>query len=174
KQVEVEIIDRAWAEGWVTPLPPADAARAAGRRVAVVGSGPSGLAAAQQLTRAGHAVTVFERADAPGGLLRYGIPEFKMEKRHLDRRLAQMEAEGTRFRPGVDVGHDVTGHQLRERYDAVVLAVGATAWRELDVPGRDLDGVLQAMQYLPPANRRALGEDTSHLPFGAVTAEGKD
>ena len=96
KQVEVEIIDRAWAEGWVTPLPPAAAARAAGRRVAVVGSGPSGLAAAQQLTRAGHAVTVFERADAPGGLLRYGIPEFKMEKRHLDRRLWQMRGRGHR------------------------------------------------------------------------------
>jgi glutamate synthase (NADPH/NADH) small chain len=114
-------------------------------------------------------VAVYERADRVGGLLRYGIPEFKMEKRHLERRLDQMEAEGTRFRPGVDVGSDVTGHQLRERYDAVVLAVGATAWRDLDVPGRDLDGVMQAMQYLPPANRAALGE-----AFTGVSAQGKD
>src|SRR3954468_23711088 len=166
KQVEVEIIDNAFDEGWVVPLPPD---KLTGKKVAVVGSGPAGLAAAQQLTRAGHTVAVYERADRIGGLVRYGIPEFKMEKRHVDRRLAQMEAEGTRFRPGVDVGHDVTGHQLRERYDAVVLAVGATAWRDLDIPGRDLDGVMQAMQYLPPANRAALGEE-----FTGVSAEGKD
>ena len=166
KQVEVSIVDTAFDNGWVTPKPPD---RLTGKTVAVVGSGPAGLAAAQQLTRAGHTVAVYERADRVGGLLRYGIPEFKMEKRHLDRRLAQMEAEGTRFRPGVDVGHDVTGHQLRERYDAVVLAVGATAWRDLDIPGRDLDGVMQAMQYLPPANRAALGEE-----FSGVSAEGKD
>jgi glutamate synthase (NADPH/NADH) small chain len=166
KQVEVSIVDTAFDNGWVTPKPPD---RLTGKTVAVVGSGPAGLAAAQQLTRAGHTVAVYERADRVGGLLRYGIPEFKMEKRHLDRRLAQMEAEGTRFRPGVDVGHDVTGHQLRERYDAVVLAVGATAWRDLDIPGRDLDGVMQAMQYLPPANRAALGEE-----FTGVSAEGKD
>jgi glutamate synthase (NADPH) small chain len=166
KQVEVTIIDTAFENGWVTPKPPD---RLTGKTVAVVGSGPAGLAVAQQLTRAGHTVAVYERADRIGGLLRYGIPEFKMEKRHLDRRLAQMEAEGTRFRPGVDVGHDVTGHQLRERYDAVVLAVGATAWRDLDVPGRDLDGVMQAMQYLPPANRAALGEE-----FTGVSAHGKD
>src|ERR687886_747751 len=171
KNVEVSIIDRAWADGLVTPQPPE---RLSGKTVAVVGSGPAGLAVAQQLTRAGHTVAVYERADRIGGLLRYGIPEFKMEKRHLDRRLAQMEAEGTRFRPRVAVGQDITGQQLRERYDGVVLAVGATAWRELDVPGRDLDGVLQAMQYLPPANRRALGEDTADLPYGSVTAEGKD
>jgi glutamate synthase (NADPH/NADH) small chain len=171
KQVEVSIADTAFAGGWVVPKPPD---RLTGKTVAVVGSGPAGLAVAQQLTRAGHTVAVYERADRIGGLLRYGIPEFKMEKRHLDRRLAQMEAEGTRFRPGVAVGEDVTGRQLRDRYDAVVLAVGATAWRDLDVPGRELDGVLQAMQYLPPANRRALGEDASHLPFGDVTAEGKD
>ncbi|MEJ2579322.1 MAG: glutamate synthase subunit beta [Kineosporiaceae bacterium] len=167
KQVEVNIIDRAFTQGWVQPQPPQ---RLTGKTVAVVGSGPAGLAAAQQLTRAGHTVAVYERADRIGGLLRYGIPEFKMEKRHLDRRLAQMEAEGTRFRPGVRVGEDVTGTQLRDRYDAIVLAVGATARRDLDVPGRDLDGVLQAMQFLPPANRVARGETVTDQ----VTAEGKD
>src|SRR5581483_3497274 len=122
KQVEVEIVDRAWDEGWISPQPPE---RLSGKTVAVVGSGPAGLAAAQQLTRAGHTVAVFERADRIGGLLRYGIPEFKMEKRHLDRRIAQMTAEGTRFRPGVDVGVDITAEQLRKRYDAIVLAAGA-------------------------------------------------
>jgi glutamate synthase (NADPH/NADH) small chain len=166
KQVEVSVIDRAWEQGWVTPRPPD---RLTGKTVAVVGSGPAGLAAAQQLTRAGHTVAVLERADAIGGLLRYGIPEFKLEKRHLDRRLAQMQAEGTRFRPGVDVGRDLTGHALRSRYDAVVLAVGATAWRDLPVPGRDLDGVLQAMEYLPPANR-AVADPSYEVP---VSAEGK-
>jgi len=153
KQVEVEIIDRAWAEGWVTPRPPAAAALAAGRRVAVIGSGPAGLAAAQQLTRAGHQVTVFERADAPGGLLRYGIPEFKMEKRHLDRRLWQMQAEGTVFRCGVSAGRDVTAATLRAEFDAVVLCGGATVARGLPVPGSSLPGVHQAMEYLPQANR---------------------
>jgi glutamate synthase (NADPH) small chain len=156
KQVEVSIIDHAFESGLVAPQPPD---RLTGKTVAVIGSGPAGLAAAQQLTRAGHTVAVYERADKIGGLLRYGIPEFKMEKQHVDRRLAQMEAEGTRFRPGVDVGTAITGRQLRDRYDAVVLAVGATAARDLPVPGRDLDGILQAMQYLPPANRAALGED---------------
>jgi len=155
KQVEVSIIDQAFDAGWVVPKPPD---RLSGKTVAVVGSGPAGLAAAQQLTRAGHTVAVYERADKIGGLLRYGIPEFKMEKRHLDRRLAQMEAEGTRLRPGVDVGVDVTAKALRDRYDAVVLAIGATDWRDLPVPGRELTGVLQAMQYLPPANRAAVGE----------------
>ena len=154
----------------MTPKPPD---RLSGKTVAVVGSGPAGLAVAQQLTRAGHTVAVYERADKIGGLLRYGIPEFKMEKRHVDARLAQMEAEGTRFRPGVRVGEDVTGRQLRDRYDAVVLAVGATAARDLDVPGRELGGVLQAMQYLPPANRRALGEPADDLPFADVTAAGQ-
>ena len=133
KQVEVAIIDRAWAP--TAACPPQPPERLSGKTVAVVGSGPAGLAAAQQLTRAGHTVAVYERADRIGGLLRYGIPEFKMEKRHLDRRLAQMQAEGTRFRAGVDVGVDVTGAELRDRYDAVVLAVGATVPRDLPVPG---------------------------------------
>ncbi|HYZ55816.1 MAG TPA: glutamate synthase subunit beta, partial [Streptosporangiaceae bacterium] len=150
KQVEVEIIDRAWAEGWVQPCP---APVRTGKKAAVIGSGPAGLAAAQQLTRAGHDVTVFERADAPGGLLRYGIPEFKMEKRHLDRRLAQMRAEGTEFRCGVNAGVDITADELRSGYDAIVLAGGATVPRGLPVPGADLDGIHQAMEYLPLANR---------------------
>jgi glutamate synthase (NADPH) small chain len=150
KQVEVEIVDRAFASGWVVPLPPAELS---GRTVAVVGSGPAGLAAAQQLTRAGHAVTVFERDDAPGGLLRYGIPEFKMEKRHLDRRLAQMAAEGTRFRCGVEAGTDITADELQASFDAIVLAGGARVSRDLPLPGRQLDGIHQAMEYLPLANR---------------------
>jgi glutamate synthase (NADPH/NADH) small chain len=155
KQVEVSIIDRAWDEGWVGPQVPA---RQSGKTVAVVGSGPAGLAAAQQLARAGHTVAVYERAAGIGGLLRYGIPEFKMEKVHLDRRLEQMEAEGVRFRPGVEVGRDLTGEQLRQRYDAVVLAVGATQARELPVPGCDLDGIHQAMEFLPLANRVCEGD----------------
>jgi glutamate synthase (NADPH) small chain len=159
KQVEVEIIDRAWAEGWVPPRRPAPAALAAGRRVAVIGSGPAGLAAAQQLTRAGHAVTVFERTDAPGGLLRYGIPEFKMEKRHLDRRLIQMLAEGTEFRCGVEAGRDVTAAELQAEYAAIVLACGATVPRGLPVPGSDLAGIHQAMEYLPLANRAVAAAD---------------
>ena len=171
KQVEVEIIDNAFDEGWVVPLPPD---KLTGKKVAVVGSGPAGLAAAQQLTRAGHAVTVFERADRIGGLLRYGIPEFKMEKRHIDRRLAQMEAEGTQFRPGVNVGVDITVAQLRLNYDAVVLAGGATAWRDLPIPGRELDGIHQAMEFLPWANRVQQGDDVVG-PDGEppITAKGK-
>ena len=166
KQIEVEIVDRAWAEGWIVPQPPAVRTN---RSVAVVGSGPAGLAAAQQLTRAGYEVVVFERADRIGGLLRYGIPEFKMEKRHLDRRLAQMEAEGTEFRAGVDVGSDVTAEELHDSFDAVVLACGATAWRDLPIPGRELRGVYQAMEYLPLANRVQEGD----LDSSPITAEGK-
>ncbi len=167
KQVEVTTIDRAWEAGSVTPQPPD---RLSGKTVAVIGSGPAGLAAAQQLTRAGHTVAVFERADKPGGLLRYGIPEFKMEKAVLDRRLGQMEAEGTRFRCGVDVGGSLTGQQLRARYDAVVLAIGSTLPRDLPVPGREADGVVQAMDFLPQANRVALGERGADQ----ITATGKD
>jgi glutamate synthase (NADPH/NADH) small chain len=155
KQVEVEIIDRAFDEGWVTPQLPATRT---GKRIAVVGSGPAGLAAAQQLTRAGHEVTVYERADRIGGLLRYGIPEFKMEKRHIDRRLVQMEAEGTRFLAGVDVGTAITAEELRAEYDAVVLAMGATVPRDLPAPGRELTGIYPAMDYLTPSNRVQFGD----------------
>jgi glutamate synthase (NADPH/NADH) small chain len=155
KQVEVAIVDKAWQSGWITPAPPD---RLSGKTVAVVGSGPAGLAAAQQLARAGHTVAVFERADRIGGLLRYGIPEFKMEKHHLDQRLVQMEAEGVKFRAGIEVGVDLTGTDLRRRYDAIVLAVGATVARDLAVPGRDLDGIYQAMEFLPLANRVQEGD----------------
>src|SRR3546814_368298 len=169
KQVEVEIIDRAWEEGWVVPIKPSVLT---GKSVAIVGSGPAGLAAAQQLTRAGHDVTVFERADRIGGLLRYGIPEFKMEKRHVDRRVAQMEAEGTKFRTGVNVGVDLTVDQLRADFDAVVLAGGATKWRDLPVPGRELDGIHQAMEFLPWANRAQHGDmAVAEVP---ITAAGTD
>jgi len=164
KQVEVSIIDRAWDEGWVTPV---IAATRTGKRVAVVGSGPAGLAAAQQLTRAGHDVVVFERADRIGGLLRYGIPEFKMEKRHLDRRLGQMEAEGTKFLTGVNVGVDVTTDRLKSDFDAIVLAGGATQARDLPIPGRELTGIHQAMEFLPPANKVQEGDLSEH-PFSAA------
>ncbi|HUA95105.1 MAG TPA: glutamate synthase subunit beta, partial [Acidimicrobiales bacterium] len=162
ERIEYEIAERAWSEGWVRPQVPRERT---GRRVAVVGSGPAGLAAAQQLARAGHIVTVYERAERPGGLLRYGIPEFKMEKRVLDRRLAQLRAEGVEFRCATSVGTpgevpgaaapDVTvvpAAQLVEEHDAVVLAGGATLPRDLDVPGRSLDGVHFALDYLKPSN----------------------
>jgi len=171
KQVEVEIIDNAFDEGWVVPK---RAHVLTGKSVAVVGSGPAGLAAAQQLTRAGHEVTVFERADRIGGLLRYGIPEFKMEKRHIDRRLEQMAAEGTEFRAGVNVGVDITAQDLREQFDAVVLAGGATDWRDLPIPGREFAGIHQAMEYLPWANKATHGDpvlDADGQP--PITANGK-
>jgi glutamate synthase (NADPH) small chain len=164
KQVEVGIVDRGWDEDVITPVLPTIET---GKRVAVVGSGPSGLAAAQQLTRAGHAVTVFERADRIGGLLRYGIPEFKMEKRVLDRRLEQMRAEGTQFRVNANVGGNISVAELQEGSDAIVLAGGATAWRDLPIPGRELTGVYQAMEFLPPANRVQQGDLDEH-PFSAA------
>ncbi|MBN9099257.1 MAG: glutamate synthase subunit beta [Pseudonocardia sp.] len=167
KQVEIEIVDRAWDEGWIRPQLPTVKS---GRKVAVVGSGPAGLAAAQQLTRVGHDVVVFERADRIGGLLRYGIPEFKMEKARLDRRLEQMKAEGTLFRASVDVGTDVTVDQLRADFDAVVLAGGATAWRDLPAQGRELEGVYQAMEFLPWANHVQQGD----IDAPKISAEGKD
>jgi glutamate synthase (NADPH/NADH) small chain len=155
KQVELRTIEEAFGAGNVKPLPPD---RISGKTVAVIGSGPAGLAAAQQLTRAGHTVAVYERAEKIGGLLRYGIPEFKMEKHILDRRLEQMEKEGTRFRPGSDVGGEISGDQLSTKYDAIVLAIGATQWRDLPIPGREFKGIYQAMEFLPWGNKQALGE----------------
>ncbi|GAA3610927.1 glutamate synthase subunit beta [Microlunatus ginsengisoli] len=166
KNVEVSIIDKAWDERRVAPQPPE---WHTGKTVAVVGSGPAGLAAAQQLTRAGHTVAVFERAEEPGGLLRFGIPEFKMEKYVLDRRIRQMKDEGTNFRCGVTVGVNPTWAQLKERYDAVVIAVGSTIGRDLPVPGRELEGIYQAMEFLPQANRVARGKKVENQ----VTAKDK-
>ena len=168
KQVELRTIEEAFLEKRVVPLIPD---RLSGRTVAVVGSGPAGLAAAQQLTRAGHTVVVYERADKIGGLLRYGIPEFKMEKSIIDRRLYQMQQEGTRFRTGINVGREITGSALRTKYDAVVVAIGATNWRDLTISGRDAKGVYQAMEYLPWGNKQALNELDSEP---AINAAGKD
>lgn len=166
KQVEASIIENAWNNGWVHPVPPE---RLTGKTVAVVGSGPAGLAAAQQLTRVGHTVAVFEKDDRIGGLLRYGIPDFKMEKRHLDARLTQMQAEGTRFRAGVEIGLDITWDELRTRYDAIVVATGAPVPRDLPIPGRDALGVHFAMEYLTQANRVQAGDEV----VDQITAEGK-
>jgi glutamate synthase (NADPH/NADH) small chain len=164
--IEKQIAEVAWSEGWLVPR---RAAMMTGKRVAVVGSGPAGLAAAQQLTRAGHHVVVYERDDRPGGLLRYGIPEFKLEKSVLDRRLDQMRAEGTVFETGVEVGKDLPGDQLLAEVDALVLAGGATLPRDLPIPGRDLHGVHQAMEYLPLANRVQEGD----LEDSPVSARGR-
>lgn len=166
KQVEVGIIDQAFASGWVEPEPPE---RLTGKTVAVVGSGPAGLAAAQQLTRAGHTVAVYERDDRVGGLLRYGIPDFKMEKRHIEMRLRQMQDEGTRFRAGVEIGVDISWADLRARYDAVVVATGATVPRDLPIPGRDHAGIHFAMEYLVESNRAVAGDTVPHQ----ISAEGK-
>ncbi len=166
KQLEMAIADRAFDEGWVVAEPPADRS---GKRVAVVGSGPAGLAAAQQLNRAGHLVTVFERSDRPGGLMMYGIPDFKLEKWRVWRRIRQMEEEGIEFRCGVNVGKDIPAESLTVEYDAVVLSGGATLGRDLPIPGRDLKGVHFAMDFLPQQNKRNAGDDVN----GQIVASGK-
>jgi glutamate synthase (NADPH/NADH) small chain len=166
KEIEVSIIDDAFDNGWVQVHAPE---RLTGKTVAVVGSGPAGLAAAQQLARAGHTVAVFEKDDRVGGLLRYGIPDFKMEKQHIDRRIAQLEAEGVRFRVGVEIGKDISWVDVRRRYDAVLIATGASLPRDLQVPGRDLEGVHFAMEYLTQANRAVAGLTV----VDQVSAEGK-
>ena len=171
KSIECAIVDRGWEEGWIVPLV---AAAKTGKRVAVVGSGPAGLACAQQLARAGHAVTLFEKADRIGGLLRYGIPDFKMEKRLIDRRMRQMEAEGVEFRTGVEVGATLSIKSLLEGYDAVALAAGAELPRDLEVPGRELDGIHYAMDFLVQQNKRVAGDDEARAaPRGTLTAKGK-
>jgi len=168
KLIEKNVIDHAWKAGFVRPQP---ALVESGKSVAVVGSGPAGMACAQQLARAGHSVTLFERSDRIGGLLRYGIPDFKMEKHLIDRRMEQMEAEGVTFRPSVNVGEDVTVEELRQQFDAIVLSVGATEPRDLPVPGRELDGVYFAMEFLPQQNKRGAGDPDSVA--GTLRATGK-
>ena len=168
KQIELEIIEHAFRHGWVKPEPPLVRT---GKSVAVVGSGPCGLAAADQLNRAGHRVTVFERADRIGGLLRYGIPEFKLEKGILDRRLKLMTAEGVVFRPNAEVGVNISVEELRSKFDAILLAAGATLPRDLKVPGRDLDGIHFAMEYLPQGNRRCAGDTVPEATL--ISATGK-
>jgi glutamate synthase (NADPH/NADH) small chain len=167
KEIEVSIIDEAFDKGFVLPQVPD---RLTGKTIAVVGSGPAGLAAAQQLTRAGHTVAVFERDDRIGGLLRYGIPDFKMEKHHIDRRIHQMEAEGTRFRTGVNIGVDITWPELRARYDAVLVATGALLPRDIGVAGRNLSGVHFAMEFLSQANRVVAGDKLE----SQISAAGKN
>ncbi|MEP7217053.1 MAG: glutamate synthase subunit beta [Anaerolineaceae bacterium] len=168
KQVELSIIEHAWNEGWVTPEP---ALRSTGKAVAVVGSGPAGMACAQQLARAGHTVTLFERDDRIGGLLRYGIPDFKMQKEFIDRRMAQMEAEGVTFSPGVNIGVDIDIRELQSQFDAICLSGGASHARNLDVPGRELNGVHFAMEYLPLQNRRNARDNIADNEF--ISAAGK-
>ena len=171
KTIECAIVDRGWREGWIEPVVPA---RRTGMRVAVVGSGPAGLACAQQLARAGHAVTLFEKSDRIGGLLRYGIPDFKMEKWLIDRRVDQMKAEGVIFRTEVEIGVDVEMPTLVEEFDAVAMTVGAGAPRDLEVPGRELDGIHFAMDFLPQQNRRNAGDSEARAaPHGTITAAGK-
>jgi glutamate synthase (NADPH/NADH) small chain len=171
KSIECSIVDRGWQEGWIQPLVPA---KKTGKRVAVVGSGPAGMACAQQLARAGHAVTLFEKADRIGGLLRYGIPDFKMEKHLVDRRMKQMAAEGVEFRTGVEVGATLSVKSLLEGYDAVALTGGAEAPRNLQVPGRELDGIHFAMDFLVQQNKRVAGDDEARAaPKGTLTAKGK-
>ncbi len=168
RRIEESLAMRGWSEGWIAPEPPE---MRTGKTVAVVGSGPAGLAAAQQLNRAGHTVTVFERADKVGGLLRYGIPDFKMEKWVLDRRVTQMEAEGVTFRTNTNVGVDILAADLRAQFDAVVLAGGSTKSRDLPVPGRDLEGIYFAMEFLPQQNKKVSGVWSEEHP--QLTAEGK-
>jgi glutamate synthase (NADPH/NADH) small chain len=171
KTIECAIVDRGWDEGWIVSAPPK---RRTGKRVAVVGSGPAGLACAQQLARAGHAVTLFEKSDRIGGLLRYGIPDFKMDKRLIDRRMAQMAEEGVAFRPGVEVGAAVGLDQLMAEFHAVALTGGAEWPRDLEVPGRELDGIHFAMDYLTQQNKRIAGDDEARAaPGGTITARGK-
>jgi glutamate synthase (NADPH/NADH) small chain len=171
KSIECAIVDRGWQEGWIHPLVPA---HRTGKRVAVVGSGPAGLACAQQLARAGHSVTLFEKADRIGGLLRYGIPDFKMEKHHIDRRMRQMEAEGVEFRTGVEVGATLSIKSLLEGYDAVALTGGAELPRDLEVPGRELNGIHFAMDFLTQQNKRNAGDDEARAaPRGTLSAKGK-
>lgn len=167
KQAELAIIDTAWEKGYINPVLPD---RLTGKTIAIVGSGPAGLTAAQQLTRVGHTVAVYERDDHVGGLLRYGIPDFKMEKRHIDRRIVQMREEGTRFRTGVTIGIDVTWAELHERYDAVIVATGAPVGRDLPITGRELSGIHFAMDYLVPSNRAVAGEN----PVGHIDVAGKN
>jgi glutamate synthase (NADPH/NADH) small chain len=171
KSIECAIVDRGWQEGWILPQP---SARRTGRRVAVVGSGPAGLACAQQLARAGHAVTLFEKADRIGGLLRYGIPDFKMEKHLIDRRVRQMEAEGVEFRTGVEVGATISVKSLLEGYDAVAMTGGAEVPRDLQVLGRELSGIHFAMDFLTQQNRRVAGDDEARAaPRGTISAKGR-